>query len=174
MNEQRGWYVFGGLVVLALVFQFFFRYQYVHVGTRIMRIDRLSSGSCYMPCTEPTETPVASDTPMRTFETDDEKAIAAVRASQVQPTEDNHHEYMWRVYSRVKSDGTETYLTQDMSNENPEDYPIRLVCYCYNDTPGQKSPVGVWWEYHLDTKDTYSASDNANLSAKYGLTSSSH
>jgi len=165
MNTANKWVV-GGLAVAALLaFQIFVRYQYVHlVGVRVMRIDRLTSTSCYMPCPDPTSSP---EKPARTFESDDEDAISRVRMIAGAPYENDAHEYMWRVYERVKSDGTQTFMTQDMSNEDSADYPIRLVCYCYS---GQKSPTGVYWEYHLDTRQILSVGDDALLSAKYGMT----
>jgi|SRR5579862_7154274 len=165
--KMNGWYVAGAIVAALIIFQSFLRYQYEHLaGGRVMRIDRLTGSSCYMPCVPQ---PGPAETPERTFESDDLAAIDWVKTVEIRPYENDGHQYMWRVWERVKNDGTQAMMTQDMSAEDPSEYPIRLVCYCYNDTPGQKSPTGVWWEYHLDTKKVYSVSDNAPLSVKYGM-----
>jgi hypothetical protein len=108
-----------------------------------------------------------------TFEDDDLEAIEAVkRFAGTPPYINNGHDYKWRVDERGKNDGTHYSVGDNASSwtgDDPTDWPVRLVCYCYFDTPGQKSPIGKWWEYHIDTKQTYSVGDNAALSAKYGL-----
>ena len=48
---KRLLYGVGTLIVVAVIFQLFFRYQYIHtVGIRITRIDRLTGASCELPC----------------------------------------------------------------------------------------------------------------------------
>jgi hypothetical protein len=50
-TRKRFLYAFGALIVLAVIFQLFLRYQYVHtVGYSITRIDRLTGASCELPC----------------------------------------------------------------------------------------------------------------------------
>jgi hypothetical protein len=47
---QQRWYIIGGTVAAMILFQLFFRYQYLHLaGARVMRIDRLTGRSCYEP-----------------------------------------------------------------------------------------------------------------------------
>jgi len=48
--NQRYIYWISGALALALVFQLFFRYQYLHSGVVILRVDRLTGASCTMPC----------------------------------------------------------------------------------------------------------------------------
>ena len=78
------WYVVGGIVLAAIVFQFFLRYNYVHLrGGYVMRLDRLTASSCYMPCLPkpPTPTPVpydrkaAVDRFLQTIEVQNQRAV---------------------------------------------------------------------------------------------------
>lgn len=39
-----------GAIVTVLVFLAFFRYAYLHDGARLVRVDRLTGNSCYLPC----------------------------------------------------------------------------------------------------------------------------
>lgn len=52
-QEERAFYVIVviGVIVLALIFQLFFRYQYVPstLGP-VWRIDRITHASCILPC----------------------------------------------------------------------------------------------------------------------------
>ncbi|MGA7202298.1 MAG: hypothetical protein WBX26_10745 [Candidatus Cybelea sp.] len=62
--SRNTWYVVGGVAVAALIFQLFLHYQYEHLaGGRVMRIDRLTGSSCFMPCvaTSATATPAPTD-----------------------------------------------------------------------------------------------------------------
>lgn len=207
---RRVGYIVAGLVIAGLLFQLFFRYQYVHLtGTTVMRIDRLSGSSCNLPCEAPQPPPVQTEwgkalansggwttvaTPWPSFDSKDQEAIQAVKASVTVPYENDGHDYKWRVSERGKNDGTHYEITTGppqfidapgptktgfipdtpapsvWAGENPADWPVRLICYCYNDTPGQTEPAGFFWEYHLDTRQTYSVDDNAALSVKYGMT----
>lgn len=59
--SRRRWYTIGGAAVAALFFQVFVHYQYVHLaGGYVMRIDRLTGSSCYMPCVS---TPAPTNAP---------------------------------------------------------------------------------------------------------------
>ncbi len=64
--KNRSWYAVSVVAAIA-IFQFFLRYQYEHLaGGSVMRIDRLTASSCYMPCLPapapaPTEAPTSSD-----------------------------------------------------------------------------------------------------------------
>jgi len=176
MRSRRLGYIIAGLAFIGLLFQLFFRYQYVHLeGATVMRIDRLSGSSCNMPCQsshfEPASAPSTSE---RSFDGDDEEAIQGVKSSVTTPYENDGHDYKWRVQMRGKNDGTHHLIGNPATweDDDPVDWPVRLICYCYNDTPGQAGPVGVYWEHHLDTRQTYSVNDNAALSAKYGMTPS--
>jgi hypothetical protein len=49
--KRRLLYVSASLIVVVLVFQFFFRYEYVQTGGGpVVRIDRLHATACIMPC----------------------------------------------------------------------------------------------------------------------------
>ena len=55
------------LVGLAVIFQLFFRYQYVASGAYVFRVDRLTLATCYMPCRPavtypPSSSPTANPT----------------------------------------------------------------------------------------------------------------
>lgn len=207
---RRVGYIVAGLVIAGLLFQLFFRYQYVHLtGTTVMRIDRLSGSSCNLPCEQPSFDPTTAK-PEHSFDSDDQEAIQGVKSSVAVPYTNDGHDYKWRVSQRGKNDGTHYEITTAApqfidapgpnktgrakggslaaelgvtppasddtpapfawGGENPADWPVRLICYCYNDTPGQTEPAGFFWEYHLDTRQTYSVDDNAALSVKYGMT----
>ena len=43
--------IFSALIVIAVIFQLFFRYQYITVGQgAAWRVDRLTNTICLMPC----------------------------------------------------------------------------------------------------------------------------
>ncbi len=52
MNAGKSsWWIGGGVVAAILIFQLFFRYGYVSTGTsQVWRVDRLTGGSCALPC----------------------------------------------------------------------------------------------------------------------------
>jgi len=50
-----------GLIAVALVFQLFFRYQYVRLSDSVLRVDRLTAQSCYMPCVPASPTPMPTN-----------------------------------------------------------------------------------------------------------------
>jgi hypothetical protein len=45
---QPALYVLGGVIALLLVFQFFFRYQYMEANGKTWRIDRLTQQTCQL------------------------------------------------------------------------------------------------------------------------------
>lgn len=60
MERQRIGLWIVALIGLALIFQLFFRYQYLARGDYIVRIDRLTLASCYLPCRQtPEQLPLA-------------------------------------------------------------------------------------------------------------------
>lgn len=82
MERRRIGFWLVALIGLALIFQLFFRYQYLHLsGINVMRIDRLTLASCSMPCdppvnyapvlvpTTPTATPTVQLVPTPTCQT---------------------------------------------------------------------------------------------------------
>ena len=47
---KRALYILGCLLIVAAIFQLFFRYQYLKSGYEWYRIDRLTGQTCTMPC----------------------------------------------------------------------------------------------------------------------------
>ncbi len=72
-----------GVVLSAAIFQLFFRYEYIHtMGNWVIRVDRLTGATCYLPCAKPVvETRVAIGCPsfkvVSTFEGDYPKEAPA-------------------------------------------------------------------------------------------------
>jgi hypothetical protein len=62
-------------IALVALFQFFLRYDYIHSGQLVTRVDRLTGRSCVLPCPESTPTPPAPN-----LEHQEQRAIAAVRS----------------------------------------------------------------------------------------------
>ncbi len=127
MRAQTRNVVAGG-VALALVFQFFLRYEYVHLaGGRVMRIDRATGSSCFMPCTPPppapTPTPydpkVAIDDFLRADEEQDQDAILLVKATAKSPTGTS-------VADLVRSTGPQFAWTAQPANSNDAAYVSAL------------------------------------------------
>lgn len=86
-NWKRGLYLVGGLIGLAVIFQLFLRYQYIHTyGRNITRIDRLTRQSCELPCRPVTFTPAAA-APVATDALD---ALAEKRKSSPTPDDPYH------------------------------------------------------------------------------------
>jgi len=51
VRSIRAWPWFVGFVIVVAIFQLFFRYEYVRVGSAVVyRIDRLTGHSCEVPC----------------------------------------------------------------------------------------------------------------------------
>jgi hypothetical protein len=78
LSMNRTLFPIGCVVALVAGFQLFLRYQYVDAGgTRIMRIDRLSGASCYMPCSPTAPMPIDFSAAVSAA---NEDAIALVQA----------------------------------------------------------------------------------------------
>ena len=170
---SRVWYVVGGIVALGLIFQIFFRFEYVHQSTGFtFRIDRLTQASCVMPCIPapptPKPTPFDKDVAKYDFDTKvsqaDEDAIEMVKdRADVRSLIDTYRlsdaVYKWH------ADPSNPYndLPQTTSSEKEDVDQVRLVCYCT--TAG----FGYRWEAHLGTRMVYYVNDNAELMKKYNL-----
>ncbi len=82
--RKPAWFA-AGAVFTVLVFQLFFRFDYVHVaGARVMRIDRLSGASCDIPCIPaPRPTPTPFDRVAYALEFGDRYSLAKQRAIRI-------------------------------------------------------------------------------------------
>jgi hypothetical protein len=154
MNQNRPWLIGGSFALVALfLLLFFYRYQYVQNGISVTRVDRLTGAQCVMPCLAPTPGPTAPAQDLQT-----QRAIAMVRARSdaialvYSHSSDN---YEWSAFP-------ESSVRQTGSGGAADSY---LVCFC-------QQTVGWRWEVHLGTGEVYYVNDNANLSAKYGVTRS--
>lgn len=174
MNKNRPWYVVGSLFAAAFVFQFFLRYDYVHLAEgRVMRIDRLTASSCYMPCLPPKPTPMPTETPKPTpvptrapiaYDIVDARIIDKMlhNASLYYPP--SSQGYVWRIWGHFTPDG----FRGPMSNPDPFTTPVRVVCYC------NSKWTGWYWEstpaspYTLTTSEI-EITGNTVLEQKYGF-----
>jgi hypothetical protein len=154
VNPTRTWLIATGIALVALFLLFFFyRYQYVQNGMSVTRVDRLTGAQCVMPCLAPTPGPTSPAQDLQA-----QRAIAIVRA---------RTDAMALVYSHSSGDYEwsgfpESSVRQTGHGGSPDTY---LVCYC-------EQTEGWRWEVHLGTGEVYYVNDNANLSAKYGVSRS--
>jgi hypothetical protein len=181
------------LVAVALIFQFFFRYQYEHLaGGNVLRIDHLTATSCYLPCLPPPPPPPkATPTPydpidaeltfIRVSGDQDQKAIESVKETPLaqQIVGEKGPGYSWS--ARTYDIGGQFFQSAIDSGKNPfehsaksnlfstppdvnsADFQTKFVCYC-----NAKQTLGWMWEAHTDTGEVYYVNDNAELSKKYG------
>jgi hypothetical protein len=171
MNSKTYGFGMAFIFISALVvYQSTLRYEYMKSGYRIERIDRLAGSICTMPCT-PAPEPTA--TPERTYDTDDEVAVQAVKEeipgeklTEIAGTGTN---YMWHVSERVTQDNVQIAPGQVMPDgDDPSDFRYRLICYCREQKNGQL--LGTFWEYDFQTRHILSVNDDAGLSKKYNVT----
>jgi hypothetical protein len=147
--------------VLVLVFQLFFRYQYIHtVGVLVMRVDRLTGSSCFMPCDGSKTMPAATATPWLPTDEEKQQAIQLAKSmASVNSTFGEHRENKWSAEastSAIPISGWSKPPTE------PEEHTY-LVCFCNGGGRGFR------WEVHVDTNRVYYVNDNADLMSKYGL-----
>jgi len=195
-TNRRTGYTIGGLVAVALLFQFFFRYQYEHLaGGQVMRIDRVTGSSCYMPCIPPTPGPTPSPPNYlnsgadykRESDNQDQEAISlAKETATADQVVEPGSKYSWSA-TTTDDDGKvalatiakygNAWATPDPSDTNGWDRafmttppPVTSASFqtklvCYCDSKGS----GWRWEVHTDTRAVYYANDNADLAKKYDL-----
>ena len=171
--------VAGGLIVLAAVFQLFFRYEYLGSGRALMRIDRVTGGSCFMPCRP---TPPPSPSPAQSppnYAADDQRAIALAQrqlSAVAVEAQGNTNGYEWATYGRYTSNyallegttdweavkaGGNPLIVPTKAPSGPA--PVRVVCFC------SKKGAGFYWEVHLDTREVYQIDGNRDLEKRYGM-----
>jgi hypothetical protein len=156
MNSRIG-YSIAALILIAVTFQLFFRYEYVRQSAGLTwRVDRLTGASCTLPC-EQTPAPNADLTKARYDEAADnikQRAIALAKPNAGLLTY-QHPDYTWR------TEGIDWEPAEPTADDKPD--PVRLVCYC------SAKGIGWRWEVHTDTYAVYSVNDNADLMKKYGI-----
>lgn len=184
---RNAWYAIGGVCLAALVFQVFFHYQYVQLGQgTIMRINRLTGSSCYMPCNpspaptatppSPTATPFDERRYLLESERQDQRAILLAKrtgtARQIMSAVGPN--YVWSAKTADPSGRYELGLIR--KGQNVRSIPPALTSasfetklVCMNPRPAHGMP-GWCWEVHLDTGEVFSVWDNADLLRKYGFT----
>lgn len=166
----------GIVIAVILVYQLFFRYQYIERSYGITRIDRLSGTSCRLPCTPTPATP--EPTPFRP-ETEDAAAIELAKAaSGASYLESLHPDYEWyvieitnstadRVYSYYDPEKKQFTTTPDPeSTDDYRDIRTRLICLC------NKKAWGYHWEVDMQNSAVYRVEGNGTLEAKWGFTTS--
>lgn len=164
LEVSRVWILVVGAIAAILIFQFFFRYQYVNQGTALLRIDRVTGSSCYLPCLPPTPTPRPTPKPKPTVEDisiGNSRAITMVQSRSDVPYHlngDASGQYEWTVTREATNDG-ELYFP--LSTPGPTHFPVRVVCLC-------DPKFGGWyWEVHLDTLEIFRITGNRDLEEKY-------
>lgn len=200
MNTRQLSIVAAIIVVVLLIFQLFMRYVYLAPDRygRVMRVDRLSGISCYVPCTPapptppptptPTPTPAPTQTPLEEREQD---AIAMAKVSDEARSvlaTGSHEGYQWSAKPALEAVST-TYMKADCPGTLPGATPWPKpmpsdMMKAFGDAVfkcvpldtflvsfGDKNGLGWFWEVHLNSKRIYFVSDNRDLSSKYGLMS---
>ncbi len=187
--NARTWYIVLGIALVALGFQFFFRYDYVYLnGGSIMRIDRLTQVSCYMPCMpSPPRTPFVNPT-IEPVSLGSSRAIAMTRNfvnGEYFPSGNSAGLFEWNVWRVAANDGKvfQTFVAAgatprpDCWSDNtcpppgyarygtsdiPIHYQVRVVCFC-------NSNAGWYYEVHLDTGEIFKITGNRDLELRYGF-----
>jgi hypothetical protein len=167
-SENRGWYIFGAVLFAGLLFQFFFRYQYVHLaGNVVMRIDRITGTSCNEPCADPE--PKKEVTPPSQSSVDAEIVNHMINAHSVDHPPSSG--YKWVIINHYDESGNpQPALASGESSTDVEgDYTVREVCFC------DKKNSGWWFEVKPNTfGDTeMEIVGNSVLEKKYGIVSKS-
>ena len=202
MLDRRMWFsamrVVGALIVVAAGFQLFFRYAYIGSGPIVIRIDRVTGASCFMPC-RPTPAPSPSPAPSPpTYAEDDQRAIAlAQRQTTAIAIEAQHADdgYEWTAkgrytsdYARVASPEPNVFDSDAPTEATPSvPRPYGWITptpepnpFLATDAPTgpasirvvcfcSKTGFGWRWEVHLYTREVYEINGNRDLMQRYRL-----
>jgi hypothetical protein len=162
---QQRWYILGGVVVAAILFQLFFRYQYVHLaGAEVMRIDRLTGRSCYEPCIQPRAVPSEMQQ-----EIDAELIDYMNRAY----SENYSAGASWVIVSHYDEAGNQETKTNGSKAGVEASYTTRLTCHCEEKRSGLE--CGSCYEVKPVFPGSFSAmivNGNSVLEKKYGFAQS--
>jgi hypothetical protein len=165
----RGLWIIAGLLLIGAVFQLFLRYQYLHTaGLAVMRIDRVTGSSCYMPCVPfrtgtvpPILGPSKVDFHPNFFDENSPEAEALANEdaiSLVKAMPDARE-----VIAGAKPDSKWSSVSANLGAGNPYSDSNRVRLVRYADADGN----GFYWEVHLDTRRVYFVNDDDALSARY-------
>jgi hypothetical protein len=193
---HRIWIIAGALVIWAIVYQGFFRYEYTtdSKGYAIKRYDRLNGTSCGIPeCLPATPTPIPTATefePLRAYEQraaqfthEAHEAVALVRKTQIaQELEHSRgaEKFKWTVEWSDQVAGS-LFALHDPAERHalpldkryidslarPAYHEVKLVCFC------NAQGAGYRWEVHLDKQQIIYVNDNPRLEKKYALENAS-
>jgi hypothetical protein len=166
MRKTRLLTLGGAVVVVAAVFQLFFRYQYIPDRGIIQRIDRISGNVCVMPCTPaPTATPydmvsVGAELGDK-YQLLKERAIRLAQQTEIGRSVDGTHEGFSWTASNFLDDILTIYSTPapnatpiPVPHAVPTLEPDLVVCYC-----DKKNDFGWRWDVHTDTGEAFYTSD---------------
>lgn len=170
MIGKRLLYAIGGIVLLAVIFQLFFRQQYIVTSRYTIRVDRITGASCFMPCL-PTATPVPP-TPTPSDEEFEQNAILLVEGDSTAnaiTTEKNGSRYRWTATVACHASvscgppSLPLWYSRVGLKPTPEQRQVWLVCWCDSGNYGWR------WEVHLDKREVYYVDNNSALMSKYGI-----
>lgn len=192
----RIWVILGALVIWALIYQGFFRYEYTMVnGYAVQRYDRLTGKTCGIPeCLSPTPTPVPKPTifdpdvsyreAQQYFLREERLAVNLVKKTEFGQElmhSPGAKKFAWTAeWSDAVAGGV--FVLHDPNQpkaiavtpqyieslKNPA-YRVELVCFC--NSVGE----GFRWEVNLNLKknEIVYVNDNPVLEKKYGLVDAS-
>ena len=186
----RVWYLAGFVVILALVYQGFLRYDYTVVnGNAVKRYDRLTGKTCGIPeCLPPTPTPVPKPTIFDPVVSYHEQQVLfghyeRLAVNMVKKTEFGEElmhsprakQFVWTCEWADQTAGS-LFVLHDPSSDHPlavtpayieslknPAYKVELVCFC------DGSGAGFRWEVNLNKNSITYVNDNPKLEKKYGL-----
>lgn len=187
----RLWYIGGFVVLLAILYQGFFRYDYTMVnGYAVSRYDRLTGNTCGIPqCLPPTPTPVPKPTVFDPVVSYHEEQLlfahyARLAVKMVEKTEFGEElmhspgakRYSWTCEWANQVAGS-VFTLHDPRSEHPlpvtpqyidslkdPSYRVELVCFC------DQTGSGYRWQVDLNTKTITYVNDDPKLEKQYGLT----
>jgi hypothetical protein len=173
MNRTRALVISTVIIIIVVVFQLFFRYQYVGSGRDLMRVDRLTEASCFMPCALPTRAAPKIGKPalelieipgvpeLRDERQDNLRAWDILRQNPAYETyADRARDAYWAPVG-IYVGGPFDASGKLHSESDVHVYPYRLVCIC------NENNRGYWFEINIETGSAELVNDSANLAIKY-------
>lgn len=154
---KRILYGLGAVIVVAAIFQLFFRYEYVpqSVAT-VWRVDRLTGATCRLPCSTKSDVIDPDRTPAPTADDLNQKAIEYEKHATAYQSLDGEG-YKW------SASVANPYLDFTDKDKHGNVDTVRIVCYC--DSKG----TGYRWEVNTTAMTSRYINDNADLMKRYGI-----
>lgn len=186
----RIWYLVGAVVLLVILYQGFFRYDYtMQNGYAVKRFDRLTGKTCGIPeCLSPTPTPVPIPTvfePERAYREAQahfahDRRVAVNMVKKTEFGQELMHspdakKFSWTCELADSVDGGVFVLhdpklkhsipidKQYIASLSDPKYNIEVVCFC------DQTGAGYRWQVDLNTKKMQYINDDPTLEKKYGL-----